>query len=120
MKYTVLIVPPRVHIRFIGCVVDFFWVKSTLRFTAKESLCRSHLYNSSKISPMKPVWVSCCCSGKWGSCACVISARRWISHSPRSPAIWQCSGKVDFCWIANRASGFITACPRIFLPGPLR
>ena len=52
-----------------------------------------------------------------GSCACVISALHWNSLSPRSPAIWQCSGKVDYCWIANRASGFITAFLRKFLLG---
>ncbi len=28
-----------------------------------------------------------------GSCACVISALHWNSLSPRSPAIWQCSGE---------------------------
>jgi hypothetical protein len=30
------------------------------------------------------------------------------------------ASNVDCCWIANRASGFTTAYPHIFLPGPLR
>ena len=40
--------------------------------------------------------------------------------SPRSPVIWQCSGKAVYCWIASRGNGFIIAYPRIFLPGLLR
>lgn len=52
-----------------------------------------------------------------GSCAYAIYVRRWNSLSPRFHAIWQCSGKVVYCWIVNRASGFTTAYPRIFLLG---
>lgn len=39
---------------------------------------------------------------------------------PKISRTWQCSGKVVYYWIANRASGFTTVYPRIFLPGPLR
>lgn len=70
-----------------------------------------------KTCPMKPVWVLSCFSGRWENCASAIFARRWNSHSPRSPVIWQCSGKVVYCWIASRGNGFTIAYPRIFLLG---
>lgn len=56
----------------------------------------------------------------WENCASAISARRWMSPSPRSPVIWQCSGKAVYCWIASRGNGFIIAYPRIFHSGLLR
>ncbi|STW04763.1 Arsenical resistance operon repressor [Klebsiella grimontii] len=52
-----------------------------------------------------------------GNCACAISVRRWISRSPRSPAIWLCCGKADYCWIASRVSGCTIAYHRICLHG---
>lgn len=52
-------------------------------------------------------------------CVCDLCAALDQSQ-PKISVIWQCSGKVVYCWIANRASGFTTAYPHIFLPGPLR
>ncbi len=47
----------------------------------------------SKTCPMKPVWVLSCCSGSWENCASAISARRWMSPSPRSPSSGNAPGK---------------------------
>jgi hypothetical protein len=31
--------------------------------------------------------------------------------SPRSPVIWQCSGKAVYCWIASREMGSLSLIP---------
>jgi hypothetical protein len=52
-----------------------------------------------------------------GNCAYVICVLHWSSHNLKYPAIWQCCGKAEFCWIASRENGLTTAYRRISLMG---
>ncbi len=66
-----------------------------------------------KTCPMKPVWVLSCCSGRWENCASAISARRWMSPSPRFPSSGNAPGKRSIAgsqagkWVHYRLSPHI-------------